>query len=429
MARSILFLFQQSGYKIPHLTKKFLRKINIAMILIFPFSDRCLSQGMPRINFSEQEGKVLVEGCDGYLLHLLSGRKVTNGQWHNLLAVYVANKKTGKPQHNIPMLGQYAIVGQHIVFNPRFPFKSGVDYLARFNVPYFYALLERDIPSQDWQKIIELTFNSKPGPAVIPAVVDKVHPVSDTLPVNQLKLYIHFSKPMQEGMAYDHLQVLDENGKPVDQPFLELSPELWDFESKRLTVWFDPGRIKRGLSPNALKGLPLKQGNSYTLKIIPGWKDKTGHPLEATFEKQFYTSAPDRKAPVISNWILHIPARLGKAAISIQFDEPMDVALLNRMVRITSGEKPLTGRANVTDQGTTWTFEPQMPWDNTNYQIRINTKIEDLAGNSLRRLFDTPINTPGQAPEKEKELIIPVKMSPKAKNKRVRKYKFRTLAN
>ena len=429
MVRSILFPFQQNAYKILYFVKAVTEKINIMAILIFLFSGRCFSQEMPRIMFSEQEGSILVDQCDGYLLHLLSQKKLSNEEWHNLLAVYVTDKKTGEVLHDLPMLGQYAIANRKIYFNPRFPFRDGVNYLAKFNVPYFYALVRENIPFFDWQKIIEFPFSIRRETVANYTAVENIYPESDTLPVNQLKLYIHFSNPMQEGVAYKHIQILDKSGRPVDQPFLELSPELWDGESKRLTVWFDPGRIKRGLSPNALQGLPLRQGNSYTLKINPDWKDKTGLPLKATFEKGFYASEPDRKAPVISNWILYIPSRSTKAGLSIQFDEPMDHALLNRMIRITNEGKGVTGEVKIANQEKTWTFEPHEPWNSTDYQIRINTKIEDLAGNSLRRLFDTPVSDTSQGPEKEKELIIPVKVSAKIKKKKVRKYQFRTLPN
>lgn len=368
-----------------------------------------------------------MERCDGYLLYLLSNRELTTQQWHNLLAIYVTDKKTGKPLHDLPMLGKYSIKDQQLHFIPRFPFKAGINYLAKFNIPYFYALLEKNVPLSDWQKIVELRFKLTTALVTTRPIVKMVYPGADTLPVNQLKMYIHFSSAMQEGVAYDHIQVLDQDGKPVDQPFLELSPELWDIESKRLTIWFDPGRIKRGLNPNVLKGLPLKEGEKYTLQIAPGLRDKTGQPLEKAFRKDFFVTEADRTAPVVSNWTIHIPASSTETGLSIRFDEPMDHALLNRMISITDGGKEIPGKIKVTDDEKVWTFEPQKPWSNASYQIRINTKIEDLAGNSLRRLFDAPVSNKGHRLEKEKELIIPVKIAAKAKRKKVRKYQFRTL--
>ncbi len=403
------------------------RRANIAIILAFLSSTACLSQEMPRIVFSEKNGEISVDQCDIYRLHLLSKRELTLDQWHDLLAIYVTDKNTGKPLHNLPILGQYKIEDDQIHFKPRFPFKKGINYLARFNIPYFYALLEENTPLPDWQKIIDLYFRTKSAPILPRTQVDRVYPDLDTLPVNQLKLYIYFSQAMQEGRAYDHLQILDREGKPVDQPFLELSPELWDSENTRLTVWFDPGRIKRGLSPNALKGLPLKEGNKYTLRIGKEWKDKTGRPLQKSFEKEYYITEADRQAPIVSNWTLQIPTNATKDKLILEFDEPMDHALMGRMIRISTENKEIAGKVGIANQAKTWLFEPDEVWRKTSYEISINTKIEDLAGNSLRRLFDTPIDDDiEQTPAKERELIIPIKIGAKVKNKKVRKHYYRT---
>ena len=74
-----------------------------------------------------------------------------------------------------------------------------------------------------------------------------VYPSSATLPENQLRFYLHFSAPMSRGEVYQHLQLLDQDGKPIVLPFLEIGEELWDTTGQRLTLLIDPGRIKRGL--------------------------------------------------------------------------------------------------------------------------------------------------------------------------------------
>ena len=79
--------------------------------------------------------------------------------------------------------------------------------------------------------------------------IEQVYPSTDTLPANTLKLYIYFSAPMRRGEAWQHIRLLDEHGAPVELPFLEIDQELWDPTNTRLTVLFDPGRIKRGLVP------------------------------------------------------------------------------------------------------------------------------------------------------------------------------------
>ena len=57
--------------------------------------------------------------------------------------------------------------------------------------------------------------------------------------------------------------------------------ELWDPSQTRLTVLFDPARIKRGLVPNAQLGLPLRAGRRYRLEIDSAWPDAQGVALSA----------------------------------------------------------------------------------------------------------------------------------------------------
>src|SRR5690606_6065275 len=118
-----------------------------------------------------------------------------------------------------------------------------------------------------------------------PARLIALYPTTSVVPENLLKFYLHFSVPMSRGEVYDRVRLFDTNGKRVEHPFLELSEELWSPDGKRLTLYFDPGRIKRGLKPRELFGPALIEGGEYTLKIDRGWPDADGRPLAEGFEK------------------------------------------------------------------------------------------------------------------------------------------------
>ena len=119
----------------------------------------------------------------------------------------------------------------------------------------------------------------------------QVYPTADRLPENQLKFYVVFSAPMARGGVYRHINLLDERGKAVDLPFLELDQELWDKSAQRLTVFCDPGRIKRGLKPREEFGPVLVEGKRYTLVIDTGLEDANGNPLKERFQKLPGTAA------------------------------------------------------------------------------------------------------------------------------------------
>ena len=97
-----------------------------------------------------------------------------------------------------------------------------------------------------------------------------IYPTAAELPVNLLRVYVHFSAPMSEGWAARAIRVSREDtGETLDDVFLPPEPELWDPERKRLTMLLDPGRIKRGLVPNLEFGYPLVEGTAVRIAIDP----------------------------------------------------------------------------------------------------------------------------------------------------------------
>src|SRR5262249_4461656 len=148
----------------------------------------------------------------------------------------------------------------------------------------------------------------------------------------------HFSAPMSLGEAYRHIRLLDEANKPVDLPFLELDQELWDPAGKRFTLFFDPGRIKRGVKPREDVGPSLVEGKRYTLVIDSKWSDADGQPLKESFKKSFRVVAPVEKGIDVKEWKLDSPAAGSRDALKVGFPQPLDHALLQRLLWIVDAE-------------------------------------------------------------------------------------------
>ena len=111
------------------------------------------------------------------------------------------------------------------------------------------------------------------------ATVAEVYPTADSLPMNLLRMYVQFSAPMTVGDdAEKRIHLLDEKGAIVDKAFLIAAggQELWDPDHTRLTIFFDPGRIKRDLTPHEALELPLREGRSYSLTIDSSLRDAHG---------------------------------------------------------------------------------------------------------------------------------------------------------
>jgi len=137
-------------------------------------------------------------------------------------------------------------------------------------------------------------------------IVERVYPSADVLPSNQLRVYIYFSAPMSRGEAGQRIHVLDSNGKPLRGIFLP-GQELWDPDNRRLTMTFDPGRIKRDLTSNRAMGPPIAEGGHYTLVIDREWPDANGVPMIASFTKPFCGGPAVRQPPDPKTWKITKP--------------------------------------------------------------------------------------------------------------------------
>jgi hypothetical protein len=218
-------------------------------------------------------------------------------------------------------------------------------------------------------------------------VVTHIYPSADVLPENLLKFYVHFSAPMSRGRIYEHIHLLDERGKAVELPFLEIDEELWDSAMKRLTLFIDPGRIKRGVQPLEEIGPALEEGKRFTLVIDEGWQDGTGCSMKESFRKAFKVGPPDREPPDPAQWKIEAPRAGTREALSVGFLKPMDHALALRMIRV----KDVGGSAALESGEKVWKFVPSSEWRKGTHQLRVQTTIEDLAGNNIGKPFEVDV--------------------------------------
>src|SRR5205823_2999362 len=158
-----------------------------------------------------------------------------------MLSVYVVNEK-GEIQ--LPEIsGRREIINAAVRFTPQFALRPGTKYQAH---SFYQARLPIASPAAR-----KLDFKIPARTPAEPTRVTAIYPSASTLPENQLRFYIHFSAPMAAGHAYEHVKLLKANGEVVSRAFLEIGEELWDGSGQRLTLLFDPGRVKKGLSPRA----------------------------------------------------------------------------------------------------------------------------------------------------------------------------------
>ncbi|WP_145275732.1 Ig-like domain-containing protein [Tautonia plasticadhaerens] len=286
---------------------------------------------------------------------------------------------------DLPMLGRVRAVGGGLRFEPRYRPRPGTTYRAAFRPALVPGADPDAFPVE-----AELTIPD-PAPAE-PARVVAAYPSADVLPENLLRFYLHFSAPMSRGEAYRRIRLVGPDGRAIEAAFLELDEELWDPLGTRLTVLIDPGRIKRGLVPRAELGPVLEPGQRYTLEVDAGWPDAAGRPLASPFRKGFRTGPPDESPPDPGSWALDPPGPGTRDPLVVRFPEPLDHALVGRLLSVTDGDgAPVVGAAEVIEGETAWSFVPDAPWTPGRYRLDAGTDLEDLAGNGIGRPFEVDV--------------------------------------
>jgi len=204
-------------------------------------------------------------------------------------------------------------------------------------------------------------------------------------------MYVEFSAPMSSGRSYEFVKLYDERDSLVKDPFFTAGDavELWDPDHTRLTILFDPGRIKRDLKPHEELGLPLREGKRYRLVIDSAWRDARGLPLARSYLKRFRIGAQDRGLIRTVDWRVMAPRADTRDSLVVTFPEPLDRALLMRLITVRdSSGTPVNGTVAVSEFETRWAFAPRDPWRRVQHVLSVDTELEDLAGNNLRKLFD-----------------------------------------
>lgn len=290
------------------------------------------------------------------------------------------------------ILGEVTILRKNILFEPIIPLPRGLSYEVRIGGK---ALTKIEIPH----------LSSSDAPRLL-----SVYPSCDTVPENLLKFYFVFSKPMREGQALKHIFLVKNNGDTLFQTFLDLQPELWDRDGKQLTLWLDPGRIKRDLQPNQRMGLPLEKGTNYRLVVNNLWQDTRGVKLSGQWSRNFFASGSDKESPDLKKWTVTIPSPDTREPLLVGFTESLDYVLSKQTIRIVNENGiVVSGEIELNQNESGLRFTPDEPWQKDTYHLKSESRLEDLAGNNLDRLFDQEISAGASKQPKSHQLVFEVK--------------------
>jgi hypothetical protein len=347
-------------------------------------------EGPPQIELNTQVTPAAVDVV-GLPVALLSelDRSRTAEEWSRILRVSVAPDQP-------PMVGTWTVIDRRLRFTPTFPFDPGRPYAVMFTPPGSSgaATLQASVALPDRDRTPT-------------TVVSATYPTAEVVPENQLRLYVHFSGPMGRKGGLEYIHLLDDAGKEVKDPFLPLDAEFWNDDRTRYTVFFDPGRVKKGVRPNEEMGRSLTPGRSYTLVIDRAWPDGKGLPLKETYRRAFRVGPPDERPLDTRTWKVTTPGSGTRDPLVVEFAESLDHGLLLRALGVESDDgKALSGEVSIANGETRWSWTPLEPWHRGSYRLVAFGMLEDLAGNRVGRAFEVDqFQRSDLSPEPEKTTV------------------------
>jgi hypothetical protein len=288
------------------------------------------------------------------------------------------------------MAGRLIRDGGDVCFVPRFGFADGTTYTVTV-ASVTVAVLARPRPER---------------PAT--AEVVGIRPTAAEVPRNLLRLYVCFSAPMSEGYAEANLRLVDDAGEAMAGALLGARNELWDTARRRLTVLLDHARIKRGLAAHRREGYPLRSGESFRLVVDDGFRDARGGPLRAPAGRRYSVGGDERRRVEPGAWRVTAPPAHSADPLRVAFGRPLDHGLLARCLRVTGPDgEPVGGTGEAGPEERSWRLVPSRPWRPGLHRLVVDPVLEDVAGNSVSRVFDRDLGRPEDDPRPPGPVTVP----------------------
>ena len=357
-------------------------RLRRAVLLALAATAACGRSTPPTVVLDAQRKTVDVIGLPAGTLEALSTSGWTGEQWQSLLRVSVRSAAGGGQP---PVAGRYAVSDGTLRFTPLFPFDEGREY----EVVLDPTALPAAAGARASQTPPIVAVVSLPAvPRTPSTVVTHVYPSGGQVPANQLRLYLYFSAPMDWRSGADYVRLVDAAGVEVMDAFLPLDADFWNDDRTRYTVFFDPGRVKRGILPHRQRGRALEPGKRYTLVVEREWRDGHGQPLKEAFRHSFTATPPVERGLTMEEWSVTTPAAGSREPLVVRFPVPLDHGLLMRALTVARRGSPIAGDVAIGQFETEWRFTPRDAWTAGGYDLVAFEFLEDTAGNRIGRPFE-----------------------------------------
>jgi hypothetical protein len=214
--------------------------------------------------------------------------------------------------------------------------------------------------------------------------VVSISPAARSIPANTLRLYVIFDRPARELVATRDVRLVDADGRTVDGAFMDFGQDLWSPDGRRLTVLFDPGRVKQDVEGRGDSAAPLQAGRSFTVEV----GDKRFH----------YQVTPALRAPIDPQaWRLSAPSAGSRGPLAVTFDRELDGALLRDQLDVVDAHgRSQSGQVTVSADGEAWSWRPDHTWRPGAYRLLVGSSLEDVSGNQVGEALDHDVGDTGR---------------------------------
>ncbi|MEP1096653.1 MAG: hypothetical protein ABJG78_16170 [Cyclobacteriaceae bacterium] len=357
-------------------SNKLLNKGGVVYLLCF-FTLVNLS-GAQELNYSvekdlnsEKYGQISIEGINEQTINVLLQKDLSEDQWATFFNVRVKGASR-------VMLGSYEVNAGKPSFRPRFLPDQSASYEITFSSRSLKAFAPAHHDSREYVWTVRFDELNEGTNEIV-----EIFPYGELLPVNILRLYVHFSNPVNFDNPHKYIRIEGGNGELVKEPFVELEEGLWSSDRRRLTLLIHPGRIKRKVGPNMTMGEVFKVGEFYKLIVTSDWD------LEENYVKSFQIVAAIRSTIDVESWKLSTPTKRTTENLIIRTDRLLDKALSERLLSILDPNgNSVPGQFFYSSEKSNITFTPEQTWIDGNYAIDIDPKLEDVCGNTPLTVFD-----------------------------------------
>jgi hypothetical protein len=136
-------------------------------------------------------------------------------------------------------------------------------------------------------------------------------------------------------------------------------------------------------------------------------RDARGIPLRVRAERRYDIGVEERRRVEPDGWALTVPSSGAVEPLEVVFERPLDHGLLARCLHVVGPDgRRIDGTAEVGPEERSWRLAPRQAWAPGSHRLVVDPVLEDLAGNSVSRVFDRDLTRPQDDPREARPFEV-----------------------